>query len=236
MIWSFFKRKKPEIPAITLTASIHVREEPPELTDARYSATAHAQTNDYAAAVADLERVRAIETSEGEDAQSHSEIRRAKYLQKAGRGPEGWAVFEGLLSKHRGNLWTVIDVLDAMRLHLQREGEADRAVAYGVAHRLARVKLYREMKAQAETALAGPIESFGSAQLEDMIRKNHKASIDLAEKWIGELTDPAEVEKLAKTLCKKAGKPEEAAQQAVDLTRHIERGTDPLDYLARADE
>ena len=66
MIWSFFRRNKPEPLAITLTASIHVAEEAPELSEARYSATAHAQANDYAAAVADLERVRHMETDEGD--------------------------------------------------------------------------------------------------------------------------------------------------------------------------
>jgi hypothetical protein len=231
MIWPFFRRKKAEPPRITLTASIHVAEEAPELTEARYSATAHAQGDDYAAAVADLERVRDMETAGGGEPQSHSEIRRAKYLQKAGRGPEGWRIFEDLRSRHRDNLWVAIDVLDAMRLHLQREGEAGKAVAYGVAHRLARVKLYREMKAEAEAALAGSIESYGSERLEDMIRRNHHASVELADRWIAELTDPADVERLAKTLSKKAGTPDTAASLTLDISRHIERGTDPFDYL-----
>src|SRR4051812_17473517 len=235
MIWSLFRRRKPKPPAITVTASIHVVEEPPELTEARYSATAHAQANDYAAAVADLERVRDMETAGGEEPQSHSEIRRAKYLQRAGRGSEGSRIFETLLSRHRDNLWVAIDALDAMRLHLQREGQAAEAIAYGVAHRLARVKLYRSMKAEAEAAQAGPIESYGSEDLEDMIRRNHQASVELAERWIVELTDPAEVERLAKTLSKKAGRADAAASLILDIGRHIERGTDPFDYLQRGD-
>ena len=76
-----------------------------------------------------------------------------------------------------------------------------------MAHRLAPVKLYRGMKAEAEAALARLIESYGSMGLEDMIRRNHQVSIELAERWIAELTDPADVEKLSRRSARKPGRP-----------------------------
>lgn len=233
MAWSLFKRKKPDPPHITFTATLQHVEEPREMTQARHAATTHGRAKDYSAAVADLELVHGIETANGDAPQWHSEIRRAKYLQKAGRGVEAWEIFENLLAHHRADLWISIDVLDAMRLHLQREDKADRAIAYGVTHRLARVKLYRGMKAEAEEALAGPIESYGSENLEDMIRRNHQSSIESAEQWISELTDAAEITKLATTLCKKSKTPEAAKDLANDVLNLVEHRTDPFDYLER---
>lgn len=159
MVWSLFRRfAKPEV-EVTFTATVRVQEEDPELTKARYAATAHAQLGDYTAAVADLERVHDLETADGSDADCFSEIRRAKYLQRAGQGDKAWQVFRSLLARHGKEPWTAIDLLDALRLHLQREGKAGEAIHYGVAHRLARVELYRAMKADAEAALAAQLKA-----------------------------------------------------------------------------
>ena len=153
MVWSIVRRFFSPQPTVTMTAQHHV--EAPEVTNARYAATAHAQSGDYGKAIVELERVHQLETEGGEEAQVHSEIRRAKYLQKAGQGDEGWRIFVGLLNRHGGEPWTSIDLFDAMRLHLQREGNASEAIAYGVAHRLARVELYRAMKARSRSGFEG---------------------------------------------------------------------------------
>lgn len=229
MVWSIFRRLFSPQPTLTMTLQHQVEDS--EITEARYAATAHAQSGDYEKAVAELERVHQLETASGEDPQIHSEVRRAKYLQKAGDGDEAWRIFVKLLERHGCEPWAAIDLFDAMRLHLQREGKAGEAVHYGVAHRLARVQLYRAMKSDAEAALSGPIESYGSKRLEGMIRKNHKSSIEIANTWLKELTDPIDLGKLATTLCKKAGVPDQAGRVVDRLTHEIDRYTGPLDYL-----
>lgn len=216
---------------VTVSTSVHVHVEDPEITNARYAATAHSQSGDYGKAAAELERVHQLETAGGEEAQTHSETRRAKYLQKAGQGHDAWRVLVGLLDRHVGEPWTIIGLFDAMRLHLQREGKANEAIPYGVAHRLARLELYRAMKADAETALQGPIEAYGSENLERMIRQNHQSSIESADTWLKELSDSADISKMSLTLCKKANCPDKAEELAEEITREIGRQTGPFDYL-----
>lgn len=229
VVWSKIRQLFSPQPTFTMTVQQQVEDS--EITDARYAATAHAQSGDYRKAVAELDRVHQLETAGGEEPQIHSEIRRAKYLQKAGDGAVAWRVFLGLLNRHGGEPWTIIDLFDAMRLHLQREGKANEAIAYGVAHRLARVQLYRAMKADAEAALKGPIEAYGSANLERMIRHNHQCSIVSADTWLKELSDPADISKMSATLCKKAGSFDKAESLAEQITKEIENRTEPFDYL-----
>lgn len=217
-----------------MMVNVCVQQEPLALTAARQAVTELSRENDYAAAVVELERIRCMETAGGEDAPSHSEIRRAKYLQKAGRGAEGWQIFECLLTSNRHNLWVVIDVLNAMRLHLQRENQAEQAIRYGVAHWLARVCLYRDMKLEAEAALAGPIKSDGSEDIEDLRRQYDQSRIITAECWINELVAIDQVEKFVAALCKKAKKPDAVERLTADVMNCIERGIDPFDYLANA--
>lgn len=64
-----------------------------------------------------------------------------------------------------------------------------------------------------------------------MIRKSHQSSIEIAERWLSELADPAEVRKLATTLCKKAAAPEQTDTLIERLNRDIEGQTGPFDYL-----
>lgn len=227
--WNALKTQ-PEV-RVEVSSGIYVQQEDPEITRGRRAATIHAQAGDYTAAVADLERVRNLECADGSNADCASEIRRAKYLQKAGRGYEAWQIFQRLLAKHRNYAWLIIDLLNAMRLHLQREGRPSEAIHYGVAFRLARIKLYQEWKTEAQTALASPVESYGSKDLEKLIRENQRGDIELCDRWLGELTDIADIKKLAKTLCKKAGEPEQADALVERLEREIERRTGPFDYL-----
>ena len=200
----------------------------PEVAAARRAATEHARNGDLAAAIAELDRIHALELAETGTTKPHSEIRRAKYLQKDGRGREAWPTYETLLADHRDNPWIVIDVLDAMRLHLQREGRGDHAIRFGVAHRLARLKLYRAMRTE---AAATPIETYANRELEDLIRQNNAATSELANRWITTLTSPAEIEHLAKTLSAKAGNAKAASHLAIEIARQIEQETDPFEFL-----
>jgi hypothetical protein len=232
-LWDWLEglRERPSLgPELTITARVIMQEESPEVTAARRAATAHARAGDYNAAVSYLERLRELYISAGSPPDCAVEIRRAKYLQKAGRGVEAWQIFLQLLNEH-GDDWLLVDVLDAMRLHLQREGQSTEAITYGAAHHLACVAIYRKMRAEAQAALAGPIEAWGSEDLERQIRRNHQSSIDLADKWLSQLTDPADLTALATTLCKKAGMPEQVNQLVEQLGHEIERQTRPLDYL-----
>lgn len=229
--WLDGLRERPSLePEITITARVIMQEESPEVGAARRAATAHARAGDYNAAVSYLERLRELHISAGSPPDCAVEIRRAKYLQKAGRGLEAWQIFLHLLNEH-GDDWLLIDVLDAMRLHLQREGQPSEAITYGAAHQLACVAIYRKMRAEAQAALAGPIEARGSEDLERQIRRNHQSSIELADKWLSELTDPAHLTALAMTLCKKAGMPERVERLVEHLVHEIEQQTEPLDYL-----
>lgn len=203
----------------------------PQITQARRNATAHAQAGDYSSAIADLERVREFETAGGSEPEFSSEIRRAKYLQKGGRGDEAWRVYRQLMIRCANDPWTMVDVFDAMRLHLQREGQAGEAIPYGVAHRLARIKLYREWRREALTALSGPLESYGIEKLDHMISANRQSEIDLSDTWLRELTDPAEVRKLASSLCKKAGVPHRTNELAEHISGLIAQQIGPFHFL-----
>lgn len=232
MLWSLFRRKpKPQV-KVTLTTSVAGPQEGAEVTRARYAATAHSQAGDYEAAVADLQRVHDLEVAEAGEPDCTSEIRRAKYLQKAGNGDEAWRIFQGLLARHQRNEWLAIELLDAMRLHLQREGKAADAIHYGVAHRLARVALYRDWKRNAQADLKKPVESYGSPELERLVRQNQHRDVQLCDRWLDELTDAADVKKLATTLCKKAKTPEEADPLASRLQADIASDRDPFAYLS----
>lgn len=216
---------------VTISASVYVEHEDPELTRARKAATTHGQVGDYEAAVADLERVHELETRDGSSANCTSEIRRAKYLQKAGRGDEAWQLFKQLLEVNQGNPWLLVDLLNAMRLHLQREHKAQLAIGFGIAMRLAQVKLYRDWLREAEAAVSAPIQSHGSEELERLIIQNRERDIEICNKWLAQLTDPTDLTALVRPLCKKAASPDQTERLVSELQAEIERGTLPLDYL-----
>ncbi|MGZ2411283.1 tetratricopeptide (TPR) repeat protein [Sphingomonas sp. F9_3S_D5_B_2] len=205
--------------------------ESPEIVRARYAATAHSQAGDYEAAAADLQRIHDLEVAEAGEPDCTSEIRRAKYLQKAGQGDQAWQIFQRLLKKHQRDEWLAIDLLNAMRLHLQREGNPAAAIPYGVAHRLARVALYRDWKRKAEADLRKPVESYGSADLERLIRENQHRDVELCDRWLAELTDADDIAKLTTTLCKKAKVPEQAEALAGTLHNNIASELGPFAYL-----
>lgn len=216
---------------VEVSVGVDLQHEDPKITRGRRAATAHAQAGDYAAAVSDLERVRDLESADDSEPDCVSEIRRAKYLQKAGRGGEASEIFHRLLKKHRKDAWLTIDLLNAMRLHLQREGKAGDAIHYGLAFRLARIKLYRDWRAEAQTALANPVESCGMKDLEKLIRENQRRDVELCDKLLGELLDSTDIQRMVATLCKKAGVPEHAESLVERLNRGIEQQIGPFDYL-----
>ena len=102
--------------------------------------------------------------------------------EKDGRSAEAWAIYVRLLDES-DSAWIDVDVLDAMRLHLQRDGQAERAIDFGIAHRVARVSLYREMKREAEEALNGPMpESMKTfsrgSNLWERQRVHHRSTVE----------------------------------------------------------
>lgn len=197
-------------------------------------ATALIRAGDTSGAVKALEEAQSLEG----DPQSHDEIRRAKYLQKDGRSMEAWAIYVRLLDVSDSS-WIDVDVLDAMRLHLQRDGQAERAIDFGIAHRVARVNLYRDMKREAEEALKGPIpdhlrelgDDAWASDLWDRQRANHRSSVEFADKWIADLTDPADVAETVAKLAKKANLPERIPALVEAITKAIETGQSARDCL-----
>lgn len=165
-------------------------------------ATERSSVGDMAGAIAALE---AAQRASGEPPAVHDEIRRAKYLQRDGRGAEAWAIYLRLFA--RPHQWEDVDILDAMRLHLQREGDRDRAALYGVAHRLARADLYRRLKAADEMVLAEPGPSGSDPAFRqrtwELQQSNAQNGIKLAEDWLVELTSSVEVAALTAKLAKK---------------------------------
>jgi hypothetical protein len=216
---------------VTISASVYLQHEDPQITQARKAATAHGQAGDYAAAVADLERVHELETSDGSAADCTSEIRRAKYLQKAGQGEDAWHLFKELLQDNQGNPWLLVDLLNAMRLHLQRESKAEQAIAFGLAMRLAQVKLYRDWLRVAREALGAPVQSYGNKELESQIVQSRERDIEICTTWLARLTDPTELSALVKPLCKKAGVADQSERLTCELQAEIARATSPFDYL-----
>jgi hypothetical protein len=197
-------------------------------------ATSLSRAGDTGGAIAALEEAQRIS---GEAAQVPDEIRRAKYLQKDGRADEAWAIYAGILEASQSS-WTDVDVLDAMRLHLQRDNQAGLAVHFGIAHRLACIELYRNMRREAEHALEGPmpdaLKPIGDAALDmlldgnrtwERMKDNHRFSIELADKWLGDLTDPGDLRRSIEALAKKAGLAEHvpALLQAVVEAIALER-------------
>lgn len=197
-------------------------------------ATALIRSGDTSGAVKALEEAQSLE---GEP-QSHDEIRRAKYLQKDGRSAEAWAIYVRLLDES-DSAWIDVEVLDAMRLHLQRDGQAERAIDFGIAHRVARVNLYRDMKREAEVALMGPIpeslralgDDVWASDLWERQRKNHQFSVDFAAKWIADLTDPTDLADTMTKLAKKAKLPERIPALVGAITEAIETGRSGRDCL-----
>lgn len=226
--------------SLNITAHMVMNEPSDELCALWSEATAAASQKDYARAVAAMERVREIQIEEDGEPRINDEIRRAKYLQFANRGTEAWELYSVLIEKYENNEWLIIDLLDAMRLHLQREGNSARAINYGVAHRLARVRLYRNMKLEAETA--PPNERFdfldkaAQAQMDKTYAQLNQSSAELGDRWIAELTDPKEVQKLATGLCRKAGTPDRAQELANTVLAKIESEEGPFDHLTSVGE
>lgn len=198
-------------------------------------ATARSRAGDTCGAVRALEDAQALE---GEP-QPHDEIRRAKYLQKDGRAAEAWAIYTRLLEQS-ASPWIDVDVLDAMRMHLQRDGQAERAIDLGIAHRVARVNLYRDMKREAEEALEGPIpdclralgDDAWASNLWERQRENHRFSVDLADKWISNLTDPTDLVSMVTKLAKKASAPERIPALVEAVTSAIVSGKSARDCLS----
>jgi tetratricopeptide (TPR) repeat protein len=230
LLWKQSTAIEPPL-SVTISASVYVQDEDPKITRARKAATAHGQLGDYGAAVADLERVHELETSDGSSANCTSEIRRAKYLQKAGRGEEAWQLFKQLLEDNRRDPWLLVDLLNAMRLHLQRENSAKDAIVFGIAMRLAQVKLYRDWRREAEAALVAPIQSYGSKELERLTIQSRERDMEICNKWLAQLTNPTELTALVRPLCKKAGVPDQTERLVSELQVEINRATRPLDYL-----
>lgn len=187
-------------------------------------ATALIRVGNADAAVKALEEAQTLEG----DPQSHDEIRRAKYLQKDGRSMEAWAIYVRLLHESV-SAWTDVDVLDAMRLHLQRDGQAEQAIYFGIANRVARVNLYRDMKRDAEAALSDPMRGHfkaltRSADLWERQSKHLRSTVEFADKWIADLTDPADVADTVSKLAKKAKLPEHIPALVSKMTDAIESG------------
>ena len=206
--------------------------------DKKREATALIRAGDTGGAVKALEEAQSLE---GEP-QSHDEIRRAKYLQKDGRAADAWAIYVRLLAES-DSAWIDVDVLDAMRLHLQRDGQAERAIDFGIAHRVARVSLYRDMKREAEVALGGPMpdymkslgQSARASELWERQKEQHRSSIDFAEKWISDLSDPTDVTDTVTKLAKKAKVPERVPELIARTFAAIESGVSARNCLpARA--
>lgn len=197
-------------------------------------ATALMRAGDTGAAVKALEEAQTI----GGERQSHDEIRRAKYLQKDGRPAEAWMIYLRMIDESN-SAWIDVDVLDAMRLHLQRDGQAERAIHFGIAHRLARISLYRDMKQQAEVSLNGPIPDYlkaldrseGVFDLWERQKEQHRWSVEFAEKWIGDLTDSTDVTDAVTKLAKKAKMPHRVPELVESVFVAIESATSARDYL-----
>lgn len=194
-------------------------------------ATALIRSGDTSGAVKALEEAQSLE---GEP-QSHDEIRRAKYLQKDGRSAEAWAIYVRLLDES-DSAWIDVDVLDAMRLHLQREDQAERAIDFGIAHRVARVNLYREMKREAEEVLNGPMPESMKAfsrgsDLWERQREHHRSMVEFAAKWIADLTDPTDLADTMTKLAKKAKLPERIPALVEMITAAIETDRSVRDCL-----
>lgn len=194
-------------------------------------ATALTRLGDTSGAVKALEEAQSL----NDEPQSHDEIRRAKYLQKDGRSAEAWAIYVRLLNES-DSAWIDVDVLDAMRLHLQRENQAEQAIDFGIAHRVARVNLYREMKREAEEALNGSMPesmkalSHGS-DLWERQREHHRSTVEFAAKWIADLTDPTDLADTMTKLAKKAKVPERIPALVEAITEAIEAGRSGRDCL-----
>jgi hypothetical protein len=164
------------------------------------------------------------------------DIRTAKYLQAEGRGGEAWEMLAGLLDNSE-SIWFDINVLDAMRLHLQREGAASRAIHYGIAHRLARVQLYREMAAAATRVLESeespPNDAFERELWVDhrTLQSHHLRS---ARQWLSELETTDAVAALIGKLHRKAGSAD-PTPTLLKAMHAIETGTTARDYLREHD-
>lgn len=204
----------------------------------RREATARSRAGDHAGAVAAIEQAQLVA---GGVPAVPDDIRRAKYLQRDGRGAEAWDIYCRLFAAS-ASAWDDVDLLDAMRLHLQRENEGKRAIAFGIAHRLARIALYRAMKLDAETAIAGPppehVQSIEHPELRgkslwERMKDNHRNSIVTAETWIAELTDAADLEKFVQGLLKKAGNLDDLECWAAMLRRGIDEHISARDFLAQ---
>ena len=194
-------------------------------------ATALIRSGDTTGAVKALEEAQSLEG----DPQSHDEIRRAKYLQKDERSAEAWAIYVRLLDES-DSAWIDVDVLDAMRLHLQREDQAERAIDFGIAHRVARINLYREMKREAEEALNGPMPESMKAfsrgsDLWERQREHHRSTVEFSGKWIADLTDPTDLADTMTTLAKKAKLQERIPALVEAITVAIETGRSARDCL-----
>ncbi len=226
--------------ADSITISVEVVPPTPEQEaswERKRQATALSRAGDTGGAVAALDDALKLE---GEP-QTHDEIRRAKYLQKDGRTAEAWAIYVRLLNEST-SAWVDVDVLDAMRLHLQRDDQAERAIDFGIAHRLARVNLYRDMKREAEEALSGPMpaqlrelakdpDDLWASDLWKRQKEQHRSSIEFADKWINDLTDPVDLADTITKLAKKAKALDRVPALMEAITTSITSGKSARSYL-----
>lgn len=200
-------------------------------------ATAHKDAGSVTKAVEALEDARNAVDPADQNMVTAVSIRTAKYLQRDGRGVEGWAMLAKLLDAS-SSVWHDIDVLDAMRLHLQREGEAGRAVHYGIAHRLARVQLYCGMAMSAKSMLENdtkpPRDQFERGLWEGR-RTLSEHSLRSARQWLSELETVDAVAELVGKLLKKAKQTEHAPAVLLTALTAIQTDMKPRDYLRQHD-
>jgi hypothetical protein len=123
-----------------IRASSFVNTPPPIISDLLSKATAEHDSHNYDRATEYLRQAYSEIAQTGFDYGISTFLRLPLYLQKAGRGTEAWGEFNRLLL-HRypchGDDAAMVPmdhsrVYDKMRLFLQREGECDLAVVYGL--------------------------------------------------------------------------------------------------------
>jgi hypothetical protein len=162
----------------------------------------------------------------------YEKVEEGKRLAKEGKADAASLKFGDALRSE--SLWLIVEALDAMRLHLQRSDQGREAVAYGIAHRVARVQLYRAMHDDDVADLDWPVEGEGwwiklLTRSQELARNN----LAFSEKWIRELSDPEDIDKLVSKLDSKAGWNLDRANLVAAIVSAIDGHTTWRDMLSR---
>lgn len=134
----------------------------------------------------------------------YEKIEDGKRLAKDGKPDAAALKFADALRSE--SLWQIVEALDAMRLHLQRVGQGREAVAYGVAHHVARVQLYRAMHDDDLADLEWPVAGEGWwVKLLTRSQETSRNNLAFSEKWLRDLGDSEGIANLVAALDSKAG-------------------------------